>query len=467
MASHMKGIAVSKNQDEKLSVPSAAGDWALLVVGGQLNHMRDCTPAGWTGKYAGGEDIRSCTLAVKMVADPADTQNVVWKSPDPAHNGRHVAVLMVFDGAKVKSLVPRVPGGSADGWKDGPFPQITGFVQHDIAALPVATFPPNVESLTNGAWGKDTKLSWSSIVVGYAQSPYVPPTETGVKTLFGVDVQLQEQTGSLDPSLADGSGVRVTVWDGARETPTSTIRAIPGGAKTIAELLSTPHFIVGHRGSSQSWPEHTEIGYTQAVDYHAHALEFSAARSKDGVWFGCHDKSLSRLVPALTKNADEYTWAEIKAEASKTRYLPATIDWLIDTYSKSHVIVFDPKYKLAEWQAVCDMFKGMEQKVILKAYYDSKWAFDMMRERGFKTWGYAYNADVGKANYPDFLTGKVCDILSMEFDAPQTTWDPLKASGLPTVAHIPADATQLQTAWSRGAMGAIVSGMAAALERAA
>jgi hypothetical protein len=463
----MKGIAVSKNQDEKLSVPSAVGDWALLVVGGQLNHMRDCTPAGWTGKYAGGEDIRSCTVAVKMVADPADTQNVVWKSPDPAHNGRHVAVLMVFDGAKVKSLVPRVPGGSADGWKDGPFPQITGFVQHDIAALPVATFPPNVESLTNGAWGKDTKLSWSSIVVGYAQSPYVPPTETGVKTLFGVDVQLQEQTGSLDPSLADGSGVRVTVWDGARETPTSTMRAIPGGAKTIAELLSTPHFIVGHRGSSQSWPEHTEIGYTQAVDYHAHALEFSAARSKDGVWFGCHDKSLSRLVPALTKNADEYTWAEIKAEASKTQYLPATIDWLIDTYSKSHVIVFDPKHKLGEWKDVCAMFKGMEQKVILKAYYDSKWAFDTMRERGFKTWGYAYNADIGKANYPDFLTGKVCDILSMEFDAPQTTWDPLKASGLPTVAHIPADATQLQTAWSRGAMGAIVSGMAAALERAA
>lgn len=467
MAAHMKGIAVSKNQDEKLSVPSAAGDWALLVVGGQLNHMRDCTPAGWTGKYAGGEDIRSCTVAVKMVADPADTQNVVWKSPDPAHNGRHVAVLMVFDGTKVKSLVPRVPGGSADGWKDGPFPQITGFVQHDIAALPVATFPPNVESLTNGAWGKDTKLSWSSIVVGYAQSPYVPPTETGVKTLFGVDVQLQEQTGSLDPSLADGSGVRVTVWDGARETPTSTMRAIPGGAKTIAELLSMPHFIVGHRGSSQSWPEHTEIGYTQAVDYHAHALEFSAARSKDGVWFGCHDKSLSRLVPALTKNADEYTWAEIKAEASKTQYLPATIDWLIDTYSKSHVIVFDPKHKLGEWKDVCAMFKGMEQKVILKAYYDSKWAFDMMRERGFKTWGYAYNADIGKANYPDFLTGKVCDILSMEFDAPQTTWDPLKASGLPTVAHIPADATQLQTAWSRGAMGAIVSGMAAALERAA
>ena len=463
----MKGIAVSKNQDEKLSVPSAVGDWALLVVGGQLNHMRDCTPAGWTGKYSGGEDIRSCTVAVKMVANPADTQNVAWKSSDPAHNGRHVAVLMVFDGTKIKSLVPRLPGGSADGWKDGPFPQITGFVQHDIAALPVATFPPNVESLTNGAWGKDTKLSWSSIVVGYAQSPYVPPTETGVKTLFGVDVQLQEQTGSLDPSLADGSGVRVTVWDGARETPTSTMRAIPEGAKTIAELLSTPHFIVGHRGSSQSWPEHTEIGYTQAVDYHAHALEFSAARSKDGVWFGCHDKSLSRLVPALTKNADEYTWAEIKAEASKTQYLPATIDWLIDTYSKSHVIVFDPKHKLGEWKDVCAMFKGMEQKVILKAYYDSKWAFDMMRERGFKTWGYAYNADIGKANYPDFLTGKVCDILSMEFDAPQTTWDPLKASGLPTVAHIPADATQLQTAWSRGAMGAIVSGMAAALERVA
>lgn len=467
MASHMKGIAVSKNQDEKLSVPSAAGDWALLVVGGQLNHMRDCTPAGWTGKYAGGEDIRSCTVAVKMVADPSDTQGVAWKSPDPKHNGRHVAVLMVFDGTRVKSLVPRVPGGSADGWKNGPFPQITGFVQHDVPTNPLATFPDSVESLTNGSWGKNPAQPWSSIIVGYAQSPYVPPTDTGVRSRFGVDVQLQADTGSLDPAFADGSSARVTVWDGGKETPTQTMRAIPEGAKTIAGLLSTPHFIVGHRGGSQSWPEHTEIGYTQAVDYHVHALEFSAARSKDGVWFGCHDESLVRLVPALTQKCAQYTWAEIKAEASKTQYMPATIDWLIETYSKSHVIVFDPKYQLPKWKEVCDMFKGMEQKVIIKSYFDSKWAFDMIRERGFKTWGYAYNSDITKTNYPDFLSGKICDILSMEFDAPQTTWDPLKASGLSTVAHIPADINQLNTGWSRGATGAIVSGVAAALERAA
>lgn len=467
MASHLKGIAVSKNQDEKLSVPSAVGDWALLVVGGQFGTMQDCTPAGWTGKYATSAKLRSCTVAVKMVADLADTQSVVWKSPDPKHNGRHVAALMVFDGTKVKSLVPGTPAESADGWKNGPFPQLTGFVQHDVNTAPVATFPENVESVTNGAWGKSTTDPWSSIVVGYARSPYVPPTETGVRALFGVDVRLREQNDSLDPTLADGSRIGVNVWDGARETPTSTVRAIPEGAKTITELLTIPHFIVAHRGGSQSWPEHTEIAYTQAVDYHAHALEFSAAQTKDGVWFGCHDESLKRLVPALTKKADEYTWAEIKAEASKTRYLPATIDWLVEKYANSHVIVFDPKYELPKWRDVCDMFKGMEQKVIIKSYYDSKWAFDMIRERGFKTWGYAYNSDTTKTNYPDFLAGKICDILSMEFDAPQTVWDALKASGLPTVAHIPADLDQLKTGWSRGAMGAIVSGIAAACERAA
>lgn len=463
----MKGIAVSKNQDEKLSVPSAVGDWALLVVGGQFGTMQDCTPAGWTGKYATSTKLRSCTVAVKMVADPADTRDVVWRSPDPKHNGRHVAALMVFDGTKVKTLVPGTPAESADGWKNGPFPQLTGFVQHDTNTNPLATFSANVESVTDGAWGKSTDNPWSSIVVGYAQSAYAPPTDKGVCALFGVDVRLKEQNDSLDPALADGSKIGVNIWDGTRETPTSTVRAIPEGAKTITELLTIPRFIVAHRGGSQSWPEHTEIAYTQAVDYHAHALEFSAARSKDGVWFGCHDESLKRLVPALTKKADDYTWAEIKAEASKTRYLPATIDWLIEKYAKSHVIVFDPKYKLPEWKEVCDMFRGMEQKVIIKSYYDSKWAFDMIRERGFKTWGYAYNSDTTKANYPDFLAGKNCDILSMEFDAPQTVWNALKASGLPTVAHIPADLNQLNTGWSRGAMGAIVSGIAAACERAA
>lgn len=463
----MKGIAVSKNPDEKLSVPSVAGDWALLVVGGQFGDMQDCTPAGWTGRYATGAKIRSCTVAVKMVANPADTQNVVWKSKDPAHGGRHVATLMVFDGAKVKSLVPRLPAESADGWKNGPFPQLTGFVQHDTATNSLATFPANIESITNGAWGKADNNPWSSIVVGYAQSAYTPPSNTGVCARFGVDVRLKEQNDSLDPTLADGSKIGVVVWDGVRENPTLTMRAVPEGAKTITELLRTPHFIVAHRGGSLSWPEHTEVAYTQAVDYHTHALEFSAARSKDGVWFGCHDQSMKRLVPALTKNADEYTWAEIKAEASKTQYMPATVDWLVDTYGKSHVIVFDPKYKMAMWKDVCDMFKGMEQRVIIKAYFDSKWMFDMVRARGFKTWGYAYNSDITKTNYPDFLSGKICDILSMEFDAPQTTWDPLKTSGLPTVAHIPATADNLKVGWSRGAMGAIVAGIAASCERAA
>lgn len=466
MASRMKGIAVSKNPDEKLSVPSAAGDWALLVVGGQINNMQDCTPAGWTGKHATSENIRSCTVAVKMVANPADTQNVVWK-PGGNHPGRHVAVLVVFDGTKVKSLAPRLPASNADDWKNGPFPQVTGFAQHDAATNPVATFPSNVETLTNGAWGKDTGAPWSSIVIGYAQSAYVPPNVPGVKSLFGVDVQLQKQTGSLDPALADGSKVSVAVWDGARETTAGSMRAIPEGAKTVTELIGTPHFIVAHRGGSLSWPEHTEVAYTQAVDYHAHALEFSATRSTDGVWFGCHDESLVRLVPALTKKAVEYTWEEIKAAASKTQYMPARLDWLVETYGKSHVLVVDPKYPMTQFAEVCDILKGMEQSIVIKAYWDSKWMFDAVRARGFKTWGYAYNSNIGQARYPDFLSGKICDILSMEFTAPKTTWDSLKASGLPTVAHIPANASQLQTAWSLGATGAIVSGMAAAVERAA
>ena len=151
MASPMKGIAVSKNPDEKLSVPSAAGDWALLIVGGQLNHMQDCTPDGWTGKYAEGEDIRSCTVAVKMVANSADTQNVAWKSKNATYAARCCAALIVLDGTKVKQLVPRTPEKESTGWQNGPFPQITGFVQHDVNTAAIGKFPANVESITNGA----------------------------------------------------------------------------------------------------------------------------------------------------------------------------------------------------------------------------------------------------------------------------------------------------------------------------
>ena len=50
---------------------------------------------------------------------------------------------------------------------------------------------------------------------------------------------------------------------------------MPYGARTVAELVAKPRFVVAHRGGSASWPEHTQRAYTQAVAYGVDALGVS------------------------------------------------------------------------------------------------------------------------------------------------------------------------------------------------
>ena len=85
---------------------------------------------------------------------------------------------------------------------------------------------------------------------------------------------------------------------------------------------------------------------------------------------------------------DQYTWDEIKDAASKTENMPARLDWLIEHYIDSHVLVVDPKYKTGKWEEFLSVFKGLENKIIFKAYGDTQWAFDPIRAKGVKTWGY-------------------------------------------------------------------------------
>ncbi len=77
------------------------------------------------------------------------------------------------------------------------------------------------------------------------------------------------------------------------------------------------------------------------------------------------------------------------------------------------------------------MFMGMERKVIIKAYFDSKWMFDMVRARASRPGDTPITLDTSKTAYPDFLAGKISQYSVHGFRCAQTAWDPIKASGLP------------------------------------
>lgn len=265
-------------------------------------------------------------------------------------------------------------------------------------------------------------------------------------------------------TLGDGKAGTLTVWDGAAESVPSRIAPMPHGARTVAELLAKPRFIVAHRGGSGSWPEHTQRAYTQSVAHGVDALEISCGRTSDGVWFGAHDKSLERIGGPSTP-VSELTWAEIEATMAGTGYMPARLDWLLDTYAGSHVIVFDPKYELTRGSEYLAILEPYKDRVILKFSGDSMWLFKVWHDAGFATWGYGYASwKTGAPNaWSSMTTDASKDILSMEYGAPSDVWADLKATGKPLTSHIPDTAAQVEAGWAAGAVGSIVASVASYL----
>lgn len=464
MAMRIRGSVHSSDPSKPLSYMGAfkSGDWGLLVVAGQFGSQGDATPSGWTGIYdtdkKGENWIRSTTVAVHKAQWGTEFRNINWGSKNAEYKGRQCAYLIVIDGSTIDNMELEAIHSTENAQLISDVPCFGIMTMHATGAEGIVTFPTTTTIVTNGAWGKNADASWSSIAVNYATAPFTAPAGgTVAKSRTFVKVTEHVEQASEDPTMANGTRVEYFVWSGTDAISCVSMRAIPYGSRSVEEMLKTPKFFVAHRGGSASWPEHTERAYSQCPIFKFHGLEMSCGQSSDGVWFGCHDQSLSRLVPALAKPVDQYTWAEIQAAASQTEYMPARLDWLIEHYIDTHVLVVDPKYKTGKWEEFLAVFKGLENKIIFKAYGDTRWAFDPIRAKGVKTWGYAYAGDKDKTWYADWAAGKTCDVLSMEYTAPQDIWTALKASGKPLVSHIPSVPESLKMGWDKGADGTICS----------
>ena len=470
MAMRIRGSVHSSDPTKPLSYNGAfkSGDWGLLVVAGQFGTQGDATPAGWTGIYGtdekGKNRIRSTTVAVHKAQWSTEFRNINWGSKNAGYTGRQCAYLVVIDGSTIDNMELEAIHSADNARLISDVPCFGIMTMHATAAEGIVTFPSTTTIVTNGDWGKKADASWSSIAVNYATAPFTTPAGgTVAKSRTFVKVTEHVEQSSPDPTMANGTRVEYFVWSGTDSISCVSMMAIPYGSRSVEEMLKTPKFFVAHRGGSASWPEHTERAYSQCPIFKCHGLEMSCGQSSDGVWFGCHDQSLSRLVPALTKPVDQYTWSEIKAAASQTENMPARLDWLIEHYIDSHVLVVDPKYKTGKWEEFLAVFKGLENKIIFKAYGDTQWAFDPIRAKGVKTWGYAYAGDKAKSWYADWAAGKTCDVLSMEYTAAQDIWTELKASGKPLVSHIPSVPESVKMGWDKGADGTICSNPKACL----
>ncbi|WP_126382443.1 glycerophosphodiester phosphodiesterase [Actinomyces howellii] len=439
----MATARASEGQFTPLSVDSQAGDLALLVMGSQFGDTAARPPEGWETAYTASAGGRSGYVAARRVTDPQDTQGVQWWSTSADDAARQRGALVVLSGVAQHTLTA---------WS-GTLPEVDGVTllvsqQHATAATPLAEWPADELVIAGEA---SSTASWSSLRAGIVQAAPVgavgPQAWAAVRLVPAAAVPWAE---------VDGRRASVAVWDGAREVPVIRAGVMPAGAPSVDALLSTPRFVVAHRGGSQSWVEHTPGAYTRAVAHGCTALEVSVARTLDGVWIGHHDRTLARLGGGDVDPAT-LTWEQVQA-ALPERSRPVTLDWLLQAYGQSHVLVFDPKYRAGDRiDEYLELLAPYRERTLMKFAGDAAWLFRQWRAAGFRTWAYAYAASAGEAWYQAMLTNQDIDVLSMEWDAPVEVWQALVATGKPVVAHIPSQAAQVATAWERGAAGVICS----------
>jgi hypothetical protein len=239
-------------------------------------------------------------------------------------------------------------------------------------------------------------------------------------------------------------------------------------------MLATSPFYVAHRGGSLDWPEMSLHAYTQSVFWGVGALEVSLGRTSDGVWFGLHDATLDRTSGTTNFTASAHTWAEVQAyqitaSATNNSSQPARpyMRWeeLMAAYYNTHVIFVDPKNAAgyaAELLDMMDAMPGTPTNRFVAKYYGvtSGWP-TQASARGYKTWGYFYQADA--ANFAAYQ-GR-WDILGMDYTADAATWTAIKSYGKPVIGHIVPSSGAATTALGYGAAGLMVSGVQEAILR--
>jgi glycerophosphoryl diester phosphodiesterase family protein len=244
-------------------------------------------------------------------------------------------------------------------------------------------------------------------------------------------------------------------------------------ARTVAELLATPHFSVAHRGCDRSWPEMSLYAYEHSVGAGFDALEISLARTVDGVWFGLHDDALDRTSHVSGKTASDMTWAQVQeyrilgANAVDDPSQPDRpyMRWeeLIDRYYGSHVIFVDPKSAVTHARDLLTMMSRLpgtpQDRFVCKGYgisgeadNSTGWA-RLAMDNGFSRWGYFYESDVPRL---EAYQGR-WDILGMSCSAPDSAWSRVRAFGKPVIGHVAPSVAAAEIALARGAVGVIAS----------
>lgn len=441
-----------------MSFPQARVDDVVVVFyASQFGNTAARPPIGWGSYYEKNISGRSGYIAIKRISNSTEANNVKLHG-DTASTARERALCFLLRGVKDFHLNPWTAGSPV--FKDQTQIHLVAAQYHGNNKTPIVPWQDPSEERHYSTGGASTTESWSSIEAGITKSV---KTGTNAHGFAWVDLlpEVPEEEQKVVPGVAITEGKLnnpVFIYENGEERP-ATMKAVPRGYKDIGTMMITRGFLIAHRGGSVSWPEASIRAYTNAVMFGAGALEVSCQKTKDGVWFLNHDRTLQRVDKSAPDTpVTEMTWAEIKKYTTIGEPF-MTVEEYFAAYGSSHITVLDPKYSAAQWQELKKFFPTDAQgRIIWKFSIDAGWLANQWKADGWKCWGYSYPDQVTDGRINEWH--KPWDYIGMSFDASDEVWNRTTGLGKPVWGHICPTRDAYDQAMAKGAIGCMVSGVA-------
>lgn len=441
-----------------LSFPQAkVDDLVVVFYASQFGNTAAKPPLGWASSVEKNVNGRSGYVAIKRVTNVSEVTNVKLHG-DTTTTARERALCFLLRG--VKDFYPNGWTAGTPAFRDEKFIHLVAAQYHGNNKTPLDPWQDPTEERHYSTGGASTTESWSSIEAGITKS-----VKHGTNALGFAWVDLiplvEEEEKKVVPGVAITEGKLdnpVFIYENGEERP-ATMRAVPRGYKDIGTMMITRGFLIAHRGGSVSWPEASMRAYTNAVMFGAGALEVSCQKTKDGVWFLNHDRTLKRVDPTAPDTpVTEMTWADIqKYHTIGEPFM--TVEEYFAAYGSSHITVLDPKYSATEWQELKKFFPtDAHGRIIWKFSIDAGWLANQWKSDGWKCWGYSYPDHVTDGRINEWH--KPWDYIGMSWEASDEVWRRTTALGKPVWGHICPTRQAYDDALAKGAIGCMVSGVA-------
>lgn len=432
------------------------GDLLVVFYASQFGNTKARPPAGWDFKYTSDAGGRSGYVAVKRCVEEDLDKDIKFNSDSPTE-ARENFILYSIGGVSNYAIHQWQPGiPTLDATKKN----LVAVQYHAYSSVKEPVwYPPEAQNVTTGG-KRATNGPWSLTIGAIANSvseSFGARAYAWVELEESQPVQPKPQVPGVEV-VGSATSNLVFVYQNGEERP-ATMKAVPRGYKDIGTMMSTRGFLIAHRGGSVSWPEASMRAYTNAVMYGAGALEVSCQKTKDGVWFLNHDRTLQRVdKTAPATPVTEMTWAEIQRYTTIGEPF-MTVEEYFAAYGSSHITVLDPKYSAVEWQDLKKFFPtDAHGRIIWKFSIDAGWLANQWKSDGWKCWGYSYPDQVTDGRINEWH--KPWDYIGMSWEASDEVWRRTTALGKPVWGHICPTRQAYDDALAKGAIGCMVSGVA-------